>query len=84
MKHQEESRRGFLRKLGRLATAGLLAGGVVGLMGRGGERCLREFRCRDCPQLGDCGEPQAIMMRGQRAREQEARAGGAQNTAGER
>jgi hypothetical protein len=56
-------RRSFLRSLTRLGLGGLLAGGVGWLSLRSGRACLRNFRCRDCPHLADCGEPQAMMMR---------------------
>ncbi|MCD6360080.1 MAG: hypothetical protein J7M38_04385 [Armatimonadetes bacterium] len=59
----EGDRRGFLKSLGRLAGGGLLLGGVGWLSGRSGKACLRGFRCRGCPKLDDCGEPQAILMR---------------------
>ena len=64
MSDNDRGRRRFLHTLARLATGGVLAGGVGGLLARSGRGCLREFQCRDCPELSGCGEPQAIMMRG--------------------
>jgi len=63
MSDQSNDRRDFLRTLARYGLGGLLAGGVGWLSLKAGQACLRDFRCRGCSQLSDCGEPQAMMMR---------------------
>ena len=60
---QNSGRRGFFKSIARIATGGLLVGGVGWLSGRSGKACLREFKCRGCPALDGCGEPQAILQR---------------------
>jgi len=70
-KSNDGGRRGFLRTLARAATGGVLAGGVGWLSARSGRACLREFRCRGCPELTECGEPQAILMREHERRQTE-------------
>ena len=63
MSDESNGRRGFFRSLARWGLGGVLTGGVGWLSLRAGRACLRDFRCRDCPHLADCGEPQAMMMR---------------------
>ena len=63
-----QSRRGFLRAVGRgVALAGLAAVGGV-LTARGGwrpsgQKCVNGGICRGCPAIGGCGLPQALSAR---------------------
>jgi len=57
----DQSRRGFLRGIGRAVVLALLAGGTALLVfRRGSETCVNSGICRGCTEFGDCGLPQAL------------------------
>lgn len=66
-----ESRREFLRTLGRLAVGGGLLLGLGKLALRDPEQCLRQGICRGCPEVAGCRLPAALSLR--QAQKKEAR-----------
>jgi len=57
----DESRRGFLKNIGRMTLLAVLAGGTALLVGRRGkETCVNSGICRGCSAFSDCGLPQAL------------------------
>lgn len=57
----DQSRRRFLRSIGRAAVLAVLAGGTAVLVARrGSETCVNSGICRGCTAFGDCGLPQAL------------------------
>lgn len=57
----DESRRGFLQNIGRMAVLAVLAGGTALLVGRrSSETCVNSGICRGCAEFSGCGLPQAL------------------------
>jgi hypothetical protein len=59
-------RRGFLKRIGRGIAGVALAGGTGWLAFGSGEPCWTNGACRQCPELDDCGESEARIVRLQR------------------
>lgn len=57
----DQSRRGFLRSVGRITLLAALTGGTALLVGRRNkETCVNSGICRGCAEFSGCGLPQAL------------------------